>query len=54
MTFFFLGHVMGLGIGTVLAALTMGKTIGVIGSWMDKQFTFATGMQLRKAGQAAH
>lgn len=54
MTLFFLGHVMGLGIGTVLAALTMGKTIGIIGSWMDQHFTFATGLQLRKAGQGAH
>ena len=54
MTFFFLGHVMGLGIGTVLAALTMGKTIGIIGSWMDKHFTFATGLHLHKAGQGAH
>ena len=54
MTFFFLGHVMGLGIGTVLAALTMGKTIGIIGTWMDDHFTFATGLHLHKAGQAAH
>lgn len=53
MTFFFLGHVEGLGIGTVLAALTMGKTIGVIGSWMDRHFAFATGLHLKKAGQAA-
>lgn len=37
----------------VLAALTMGKTIGVIGSWMDRRFTFATGLHLQKAGQVA-
>lgn len=40
MTFFFLGHVKGLGIGTVLAALTMGKVIGMVGSWLDRHFTF--------------
>ena len=40
LTFCFLGAVKGIGIGTVLAALTMGKTIGVIGGWMDKHFHF--------------
>ena len=30
MTIFFLGHLDGLGIGTILAAFTMGKVIGVI------------------------
>lgn len=39
-TFLFLGHLEGIGIGTVLAALTMGKTIGLIGNWMDKHFVF--------------
>ena len=53
MTFLCLGHVLGLGIGTVLAALTMGKTIGIIGTWLDEHFTFAVGLRLRKAGQAA-
>ena len=43
LTFLFLGRVRGIGIGTVLAALTMGKTIGVIGNWMDRHFTFVTG-----------
>ena len=47
-TFFCLGHVDGLGVGTVLAALTMGKTIGIIGGWMDKHFRFATWMTLKK------
>ena len=42
MTFFLLGRVDGIGIGTVLAALTMGKTIGIIGTWLDKRFSFAT------------
>ena len=40
MTFFFLGHLEGLGIGTVLAALTMGKVIGAMGNWLDRHFVF--------------
>lgn len=40
MTFLFLGHVKGIGIGTVLAALTMGKAIGIIGNWLDRHFIF--------------
>ena len=35
-----LGHINGLGIGTVLAAFTMGKVIGLIGDKMDKYFRF--------------
>ena len=31
MTFFFLGHISGLGIGTVLAAFTMGKGVALVG-----------------------
>ncbi len=31
-----LGHIKGLGIGTVLAAFTMGKVVGIIGEYMDK------------------
>lgn len=42
MTGFLLGHLDGLGIGTILAAFTMGKCIGLIGSWMDKRYTFVT------------
>lgn len=53
LTFLFLGHITGLGIGTVLAALTMGKTIGVIGKWMDRHFLFVTAQPLRKASHAA-
>lgn len=52
LTFFFLGHITDLGIGTVLAALTMGKTIGVIGKWMDRHFVFATAQPLHKASHA--
>ena len=38
MTGLILGHIKGLGIGTVLAAFTMGKVIGLIGDEMDKHF----------------
>ena len=38
MTFLFLGHLKG--IGTVLAALTMGKVIGIMGAWLDRHFVF--------------
>ena len=37
-----LGHIKGLGIGTVIAAFTMGRFIGLIGKWMDKHFCFET------------
>lgn len=40
MTFLGLGYVKGIGVGTVLAALTMGKVIGLIGDWLDKHFRF--------------
>ena len=40
MTFLFLGHLKGIGIGTVLAALTMGKVIGIMGNWLDRHFVF--------------
>ncbi len=40
MTGLILGHIKGLGIGTVLAAFTMGKVIGLIGDEMDKHFRF--------------
>lgn len=40
MTALFLGHLEGLGIGTVLAALTMGKVIGLVGTWLDRHFVF--------------
>ena len=37
MTFFFLGHISGLGIGTVLAAFTMGKGVALVGKKIDKK-----------------
>lgn len=42
MTIFFLGHLHGLGIGTILAAFTMGKVIGAIGKWMDGRLQFVS------------
>ena len=40
-----LGHVKGLGIGTVVAAFTMGKAIGFVGRWLDKKFDFVSFMK---------
>ena len=42
MTLIFLGRLDGLEIGTVLAAFTMGKTVGIIGNMMDKKFRFVS------------
>lgn len=42
MTWGFLGHIKGLGIGTVLAAFTMGKVIGIMGERMDKKWCFTS------------
>lgn len=42
MTLIFLRHLDGLGIGTVLAAFTMGKAVGIIGNGLDKHFSFVS------------
>lgn len=42
MTFAFLGHLDGLGIGTILAAFTMGKSVGIMGEWLDCRFQFCS------------
>ncbi len=42
LTLVFLGHLDGLGIGTILAACTMGKVIGIIGAQMDKKVQFVS------------
>ena len=47
MTFLCLGRIMGLGVGTVLAAFTMGKVIGMIGKEMDKKVQFVSIMNKR-------
>ena len=48
LTFFCLGRIMGLGIGTVLAAFTMGKGIGFAGELIDRKFVFGNFMTLKK------
>lgn len=50
MTVCFLGHLDGLGIGTVAAVLTMGKGVGIVGDWMDRHFQFATHRTLHHNG----
>lgn len=49
MTFFFLGRLEGLGIGTIAAAFTMGKGIGLVGDLLDKHFYFENYKTLRNA-----
>ena len=49
MTFFFLGRLEGLGIGTIAAAFTMGKGIGLVGDLLDKHFYFENYKTLRTA-----
>lgn len=51
LTFFCLGHIMGLGIGTVLAAFTMGKGIAFAGGLIDKKFVFENFMTLRNKAE---
>lgn len=43
-----LGRLEGLGVGTVLAALTMGKVIGLIGAWLDRYLRFDGGRFLKR------
>ena len=47
MTCIILGHLDGLGIGTILAAFTMGKVIGMIGDKMDQHVRFESFMTKR-------
>ena len=42
MTLIFLGHLDGLGIGTILAAFTMGKAVGLMGDRLDRNFQFVS------------
>ena len=44
LTLVFLGHIQGLGIGTVVAAFTMGKGIALTGELYDKRFAFVSYM----------
>jgi uncharacterized membrane protein YczE len=47
MTCIILRHMDGLGIGTILAAFTMGKVIGMIGDKMDQHVRFESFMTKR-------
>lgn len=51
LTFCFLGHLEGLGIGTIIAAFTMGKGIGIAGNILDKYFRFENFKPLRGLAQ---
>ena len=42
MTYFVFGHLDGLGVGTVLAAFTMGKAVGLMGKWIDRRIRFVS------------
>lgn len=42
LTLGFTGRVQGLGVGTVAAALTTGWAVDLIGSWMDRHWTFVS------------
>ena len=42
MTGIFLGHLEGLGVGTILAAFTMGKVVGIVGDQLDQRFQFVS------------
>ncbi|HIQ95737.1 MAG TPA: hypothetical protein IAB26_04160 [Candidatus Limivivens merdigallinarum] len=44
MTLIFLGFLDGLGIGTILAAFTTGKAVGLIGTWLDRHVRFVSFM----------
>lgn len=48
LTVTFLGHLDGLGIGTILAAFTMGKCIGLMGDWMDRKVQFTSFLKERR------
>lgn len=53
LTFLCLGHIKGLGIGTILAAFTMGKGIALVGELIDRKFVFENFISLRKKKQKA-
>lgn len=48
LTFFCLGHLDGLGIGTIVAAFTMGKGVSIAGDLIDKKFGFTIFPVLQK------
>lgn len=44
-----LGHIKGLGVGTVAAAFTMGKGVGIAGDWMDRHIAFTSFLAKKQA-----
>ena len=48
LTFFYLGHLDGLGIGTILAAFTTGKAVGLVGDYLDKRVRFLSILTQRR------
>ena len=51
MTCVFLGHLEGLGIGTILAAFTMGKAVGIMGNHLDKKVRFVSFLSEKNLNQ---
>ena len=51
LTLVFLGHIQGLGTGTVVAAFTMGKGIALAGELYDKHFVFRSFLSQRRQAQ---
>ena len=49
MTILFLGHLDGLGIGTILAAFTTGKAVGLIGDELDRHILFESFLSPKQA-----
>ena len=45
MTCFFLGRILGLGVGTIVAAFTMGKGIAIVGNRIDRKVSFVSVLQ---------
>lgn len=48
LTFFCLGHLDGLGMGTILAAFTTGKAVGLVGEFLDKRVRFLSILTQRR------
>lgn len=48
LTYFALGKILGLGVGTVVAAFTMGKGVSIAGNLIDKKMTFVSVLQPRQ------
>ena len=51
LTYFALGKIMGLGIGTVIAAFTMGKGVAIVGNLIDKKFIFVSVLSKKEEAQ---